>query len=64
MLTIGDATGGALEVVDDQGRVRASLVIGLAERRTVKRIRRPSSFRLIDPNGQPSVRPPSASLKL
>ena len=59
----GDATASvmrvrALEIVDDQGRVRASIKVQPAETHPPTGRRYPDTvmFRLIDPNGRPEVK--------
>jgi hypothetical protein len=50
--------GRALEIVDDQGRVRASIKVQPAEtfKPTGKKYPETVMFRLIDPNGRPEVK--------
>jgi hypothetical protein len=48
--------GSALEIVDDQGRVRASIVIHPAGTANGQAYAETVILRLIDPNGRPSVK--------
>src|SRR6266850_1622783 len=48
--------GGALEIVDDQGRVRASIQVLPATVQSGKRYPETVLLRLVDPNGRPSVK--------
>jgi hypothetical protein len=48
--------GGALEIVDDQGRVRASIQVLPATLQSGKTYPETVLLRLIDPNGRPSVK--------
>jgi hypothetical protein len=48
--------GGALEIVDDQGRVRASIQVLPATLQGGKTYPETVLLRLIDPNGRPSVK--------